>query len=129
MHSFTSILFSPLGVSDNAAAVRRVADLAHQTNAKLTLFGVLSEPSGIQRVLHRPEFFLEVQEADRQTLTKRLDRWADKNRDGRIEVAIEVGSQAVRIIERVVNEVLFNRWWTALIFGAVMTALDEARTP
>ena len=104
MHRFRKILFSPLGDSDNAAAVRRIAGLAQQNNAQLTLFGVLPEPSGLQRVLHRREFFTDVQEADRRAMTKRLDRWAAKNRNGQIEVAIEMGSQALRIIRLVINE-------------------------
>ena len=104
MHRFRKILFSPLGDTDNAAAVRRVAGLAQQNNAHLTLFGVLPEPSGLQRVLHRGEFFTDVQEADRRAMTKRLDRWASKNRNGQIEIAVEMGSQALRIINRVINE-------------------------
>ena len=104
MHRFTKILFSPLGESDNAAAVRRVAGLSQLNDAQLTLFGVLPEPSGLQRVLHGPEFFTDVQEAARRAMTKRLDRWAAKNRDGQIEVVIEMGSQALRIIERVIDE-------------------------
>ncbi len=104
MHRFRKILFSPLGASDNAAAVRRVAGLAHQNNAQLTLFGVLTEPSGLQRLLHGREFFSDVELADRRAMTKRLDRWAAKNRDGQIETMIETGPQALRIIDRVINE-------------------------
>lgn len=104
MHRFRKILFSPLGDSDNAAAVRRVADLAHQNKAQLTLFGVLPEPSGLQRVLHRLDSFSDVQEADHRAMAKRLRRWAAKNRDGQIEIAIETGSQGLRIIDRVINE-------------------------
>ena len=37
-------------------------------------------------------------------MTKRLDRWASKNRNGQIEIAVEMGSQALRIINRVINE-------------------------
>lgn len=91
MHRFRSVLFSPLGDSDNAAAVRRVAGLAHQNKAQLTLFGVLPEPSGLQRVLHPREFFNDVRETDRRAMEKRLGRLAPKNRDGQIEIAIETG--------------------------------------
>jgi universal stress protein E len=104
MQRFKSILFSPLGDSDNAPAVRRVVGLAHENKAHLTLYGVIHEPSTLQRVLHRPEFSSELQEAEIQAMTKRLGRWAANNRDGQIDVVIATGSQALQIIDRVINE-------------------------
>ena len=65
MHRFTNILFSPLGDKDNPAAVRRVSELADQNGAKLTLLGVVPEPTGFQRALHRPHFFDDVQDAEK----------------------------------------------------------------
>ena len=65
MHRFTNILFSPLGKSDNAGAVRRVAELADRNNAKLTLLGVVAEPSRFERLLHRPEWCQAIDDAQR----------------------------------------------------------------
>ena len=104
MHRFTNILFSPLGDKDNAAAVRRVSELADQNRAKLTLLGVVPEPTGFQRALHRPRFFDDVQIAETAAMTKRINRWASKSSETPIETAITVGSQALEIIDRVIAQ-------------------------
>ncbi len=102
MRRFSSILFSPLGESDNAAAVDRVAELAIGNNARLTLYGVVPEPSGLRRVLHPAAFSDEVQQAERDAMEKRLGRWAARNSVPDVETTVEVGSQALSIINRVI---------------------------
>lgn len=99
MHRFTNILFSPLGDKDNAAAVRRVSELADQNGAKLTLLGVVPEPTGFRRALHRPRFFDDVQNAEIAAMTKRLNRWASKSSEPPIEAVTTLGSQALEIID------------------------------
>jgi universal stress protein E len=103
VHRFTNILFCPLGDNDNAAAVRRIADLASGNSAQLTLLGVAPEPSRLQRVLHGPEFFAQVQQAERSAMSKRLGRWATKHKDLEVETAIETGNQSLGIIDRVIT--------------------------
>ncbi len=102
MHRFTNILFSPLGDKDNAAAVRRVSELADQNGAKLTLLGVVAEPTGFQRALHRPHFFDDVQDDEIATMTKRLNRWASKTSEPPMETVTTLGSQALEIIDRAI---------------------------
>ncbi len=102
MRRFSSILFSPLGKSDNAAAVDRVAQLAISNNARLTLFGVVPEPSGLGRVLHPATFFDEVHQAERDAMEKRLSRWAARNTVPDIQTAVEAGGEGLSIINRVI---------------------------
>jgi universal stress protein E len=100
---FSSILFSPLGKSDNAAAVDRVAELVAGNNARLTLYGVVPEPSGLSRVLHPATFLDEVQQADRNAMKKRLSRWAARNPVPDVKTTVEAGNQALSIINRVIT--------------------------
>lgn len=104
MDRFTNILFCPLGDDDNAPAVRRAAALARDTNARLTLFGVTPEPSRLQRLLHRAEFFAELQKADRAAMEKRLRRWAKMQNHIDIDIAIETGNEFLAIIDRVATQ-------------------------
>lgn len=104
MHRFTNILFSPLGENDNAAAVRRIADLAAGNNARLTLYAAVPEPSGLQRALRRPELLTDVQQADHNAMAKRLGRWAAKNTASDVNTVIEIGNQALGIIHRVISD-------------------------
>lgn len=103
MHRFSNILFSPLGESDNAAAVRRLVQLADLNDAQLTLFGVVPRPAGLQRVLHSPEHFRQIQEVDQRAMSQRLGQWAAKSRDGKIDIDVKTGSRGLEIIERVVT--------------------------
>jgi universal stress protein E len=101
MRRFSNILFSPLGETDNAAAARRIADLAARNEAQLTMLGVIAEPSRFQRLLHRSELNDTIQEAERKALATKLARWASKSGDVQAETRIDVGNPALTIIERV----------------------------
>lgn len=103
MRRFRSILFCPLAARDNAAAGRRLGELAVANGATLTLFGVAPHPSALQRIRHRRDHIAAVREAlDRETVD-RLERArpAIAGLDPVIETA--GGNPAVRIIERVVT--------------------------
>ncbi|MGB5757241.1 MAG: universal stress protein [Acidimicrobiales bacterium] len=104
MDQFTNILFCPLGDHDNAPAVRRVAALARDSDARLTLFGVTPEPSLLQRLLHRPEFFGELHKADRAAMEKRLRRWANMQDHMDIDIAIETGNEFLAVMDRVTTQ-------------------------
>ncbi len=101
MHRFTNILFCPLGDKHNPAAARRVADLAARNDAELTLFGVIAEPSRLQRALHRADYIDAIREAEARALTTKLARCAPDTTAGRIETRITAGSPSLSIIERV----------------------------
>lgn len=104
MHRFTKVLFTPVGRHDNASAVRRVAELARDNGAHLTLFGATPQPSRLQRALHWSDFFSEVQEADRTEMAARLERYAAKQDGLSVDVAVETGDHALSVIDRVVSE-------------------------
>ncbi len=103
MHRFKNILFSPLAKRDNPAAVRRVADLADRNEARITLFGVLSEPSALQQLLHWPAVEQAVQEAQRSDLARKLERWDPSGDGAEAEKVLQVGNPALAIIERVLE--------------------------
>ncbi len=101
MRRFTNILFCPLGDRGNPAAARRVVDLAARNGAELTLFGVIAEPSRLQRALHGADYIDAIREAEARALTAKLARCAPDTANGLIETRIASGSSALRIIERV----------------------------
>lgn len=98
---FTNILFSPLGEKRNPAAVRRLVELTQGQDAKLTLFGAVSEPSRLQRMVHRSGAIDAVLDAERKAMSARLQRCTPKNDHLEIETMIALGDPALSIIERV----------------------------
>ena len=103
MRRFKNILFTPLDHSPTA--VQRVGTLAIRNGASVTLLGVLSEPSRLQRALHRSTDFDALREAERAALDDKLRRHVPT--EGGVEVAtrITTGDTAITIIQ----EVLRNR--------------------
>ncbi len=102
MDRYTNILFSPLGDSDNLGAIRRVADLAVRNGARLTLLGVVAEPSRFERLLHRSEWSQAIEDAERAEIHRKLTRWAGSCDGPEAETIVESGSQALAIIQRVI---------------------------
>lgn len=103
MRRFKNMLFSPLGVHDNPAAVRRVAELAADNDAAITLFGVAPEPSRLQRLLHRSDFIDKAAAAERSRYEKLLDRLIKAGAAG-ASTSVAMGDPALRIIERVLSD-------------------------
>lgn len=99
---FRKILFSPLGERDNPAAIRRVAEVASENQADLTVFGVVLGPSRWQSLVHRADLTNAAAEADAAATRGRLDRWVGVDAP-QATVAVAMGDPAVRIIERVLS--------------------------
>jgi nucleotide-binding universal stress UspA family protein len=101
MRRFTNILFSPVGETDNPAAIRRVADLARQNRARLTLFGTVPESSRRHRLLHSAEFDAAIESAERLEMAERLGRWGDHLDGIETDIDVRIGNTALTIIGRV----------------------------
>lgn len=101
MRRFTNILFSPIGRSDNPAAIRRVADLARQNNAKLTLFGIVPESPRRHRLRHNAELDAAIESAERLHMAERLERWRHDTEGIEVDKDVRIGSAALAIIGRV----------------------------
>jgi len=101
MRRFTNILFSPVGRTDNAAAIRRVTELARRNDAKLTLLGTVPEPSRRHRLLHRSEVDAVIESTERHDMTKRLQRWCASADGLDVEVDVQTGNTALALIGQV----------------------------
>jgi nucleotide-binding universal stress UspA family protein len=100
---FTNILYSPSNRSHDPAALARVVDLATRNSAKLTLFGVVAEPTRLQRLFDRQHLIEQtVVAAEHELLEKLTSATAHVSRD-QVEVIVEVGRPVVAIIERVLT--------------------------
>ncbi len=103
MQRFKNILFSPLALGGNPAAIRRVTELALANGAELTLVGVAAEPTGLQRLLQRPTLIDAAVHAELVRLERGLQRWAAQAPPSTVASA-DVGDPALRIIERVLAD-------------------------
>ncbi|NNF56495.1 MAG: universal stress protein [Acidimicrobiales bacterium] len=101
MHRFTNILFCPLGDDDNPALARRVIDLAARNNANVTFFGVVHEPSRLERAFHSGPYIDAILEAERKEVSAKLAECAPTSGLVPTDSRITVGSAALSIIERV----------------------------
>lgn len=102
MRRFKNILFSPLGDPENLPALRRVAELATDNGAQVTLFGVAPQPTRLQRLLHRSDLQDEAAAAERTRWDALLARLGS-DIDVRTSSAVAMGDPALRIIERVLT--------------------------
>ncbi len=103
MHRFKNVLFSPLGDHENPAAARRVSDLAERNGAKLTMFGVVPEPSRFQRAVHRADYIEAVDAAEATAISAKLRRCAPNEGAVNVQSQVVVGDPALQIIERVLT--------------------------
>lgn len=103
MKRFTNILYSPSNRSHDPAALARVVDLATRNSAKLTLLGVVKEPTPLQRLFDPAHRHVQAALEVRQQLFDKLTKaTAHIDRD-QIEVIVEVGRPGAAIVERVLS--------------------------
>ena len=101
MNRFKNILFCPLGSGHNAAAVKRIADLAELNKARITLFGVVPEPSRLLRLVRRTGGEPRRQDTARDELTSQLIRWRTlANADATTKVT-EAADRAIALVVEV----------------------------
>lgn len=104
MQRFTNILYSPSSRTHDPEAFARVARLAEHNAARLTLFGVVGEPTRLQRLLGQADTLDRAQVAHRKALLDTLHHWTTQTAHSDIDVAVEVGKPALAIIRRVVSQ-------------------------
>lgn len=104
MRRFTNILYSPSTESHDPAALARVVELAMRNNAKLTLFGVVAEPTRLQRLFDRPHLIEQALIAAQQELLVKLTSATPNVGRDQIEVVVEVGKPGVAVIEHVLTD-------------------------
>ncbi|MDH3678794.1 MAG: universal stress protein [Acidimicrobiia bacterium] len=103
MYRFSNILFVPLAKRDNPAAVRRVADLADKNDARLTVLGVVAEPSRLQRLLDQPLIDQAVRDAEQHALTERLETCCTELGLHRTEHVVRSGNSPLVIVREVLK--------------------------
>ena len=103
MKRFANILYSPSSGTHDPQALARVERLAAQNDAKLTLLGVVGEPTRLQRLLGQADSLEQIQIANRQSLLEKLRGWTTHTPHARLEVSVDVGTPALAIIQRVVS--------------------------
>ncbi|MEZ5379178.1 MAG: universal stress protein [Acidimicrobiales bacterium] len=94
-----NVLFSPLARSGNAAAIERVTGFAAQHHARLTLLGVVPEPSRLQLMLQSAEDVRSAVETAVDDLESELQQWC---RDPVVvdrEGIVAVGDPTTTILE------------------------------
>lgn len=101
MQRFTIILFSPVGRSDNPAAIRRVMDLARRNGARLTLLGTVPEPSRRHRMLSSAVLDAAIGSAARHDMTEPLERWCETADGVDIDIDVQTGNAALTVIGQV----------------------------
>ena len=101
MQRFTNILFSPVGGRDNPAAIRRVTDLARRNGARLTLLGIVPEPSRRHRMRSSAVLDAAIESAARQDMTERLERWCEGAEGVDIDIDVQTGNAALTVIGQV----------------------------
>lgn len=99
--TFRRILFAPFARGDNHQALSVVDGLAQGHGAKLSILASIPEPSRVQRMLHDPAYFEEVQRAEADGLRDEIQHWIERAGCADVDVEIQVGSAALVILQRV----------------------------
>jgi nucleotide-binding universal stress UspA family protein len=99
---FRNILFSPLAARGNAAAFRRVCELAGRDEASVTLVGVIAEPSRLQRLLHGPDHVEQVLTAEHRAMRRRLARCVGREATAGVTSFVEVGNASTSLVTRAI---------------------------
>jgi len=100
---FNNILFSPLGDKENPAAIERLVELARRNEASVTLFGIVDEPSRIQRAIRGAEHTRAVLAAEEDLLLVKLAKCAANTGDFGAETVVRYGRPGLAIIEQVLQ--------------------------
>jgi nucleotide-binding universal stress UspA family protein len=99
---FTNILFVPLRMRDNPAAIRKVAAAAKGHNADLTVMGVVEEPSAFHRLIDRPRLDSSIRAAEQEDLIDRLSACCATTGLENAQTMIRTGIPPLTIIEQVI---------------------------
>ena len=73
MKRFTNILYSPSNQSHDPTALARVVDHAARNSARLTLFGVVAEPTRLQRLFDRQHLIEQTRRRNRARTAREAD--------------------------------------------------------
>ncbi len=98
------VLFSPLAQSGNAQAIERATALAERFGARLTLLGIVPEPSRLQEMLQPAELLKSVIERATDDLATEFEQWCPTPSPVEREAIVTVGDPAATIIDRVRTE-------------------------
>jgi universal stress protein E len=98
-----SILFSPLGDQNNSFAIARVADLARRNGARLSLLGVVPEPSRLHRLMHPAELDAAIESLHRHEMKRRLEDWSNDLEDVDVDIDVQSGNAALAVLGEVIT--------------------------
>lgn len=104
MLGYRNVLFMAPGASSPAATMKRVAELVDTATTPITLFGVIPEATGLQRLRERFRQLDEVVGAQREAEETRLRKAATRAGFEEIRVVVEVGNPVVSVVQRVVRD-------------------------
>jgi universal stress protein E len=101
MRGFTNILFSPLGGEANSSAIERIHELAERNGARLTLLGVVPEPSHLHRLMHPADLDAAIESVQRRQMGQRLEEWCTD--PDRVDIDVRAGNAALVIVAEVLT--------------------------
>ncbi len=101
MMQLSNILFSPLAQTGNAEAITRATALAEHHGARLTLLGVVPEPSRLQLLFQAPEHLQAAMESGIADLEAEFRLWTPDPTEVEREGIVTVGNPAQTIIDHV----------------------------
>ncbi len=101
MTQYRNILFNPLAQSGNGEAAATAADLARRHGAKLTLAGIVPEPTKLQTILQPWEVLRSAMDRSQTDLAMELQRWCPSAADVDCEFTVRVGSPSQDLLDLV----------------------------